>query len=394
MRYLVIVAAWLAATVASADAVDLAEARLALMRDVAAYKFVHNRPIVDLAREARVIEAAESAGLMHGLVVDDVRALFSAQIEAAKVVQRYWFDRWSAGDGPNDAPDLVADLRPQLIELGEATLSAVARSGCCAEGATIDVAGLDQGAALEVLRALAAIEAYPNRLTQVLDSGVLRVGTTGDYLPFSFRADADGEYVGADIDLARDLADSLAVDVVFVRTTWPNLLRDLAAGHFDVAMSGVSRTLPRQRSAFFTRAYHVGGKTPIARCKDAKRYRSVDRINHPDVRVVVNPGGTNERFVDNRLPDATKRLHDDNRTIFDRIIAGDADVMVTDRIEVTLQSARHEGELCSTTADNFTYQEKAYLLPQDPAWHAYADAWLTERLRDGTVAAALARHTH
>jgi cyclohexadienyl dehydratase len=54
-------------------------------------------------------------------------------------------------------------------------------------------------------------------LSEIRRRGVLRVGTTGDYRPFSFRL-ADGNYEGADIDMARDLAARLEVGLDFVPT--------------------------------------------------------------------------------------------------------------------------------------------------------------------------------
>jgi len=67
-------------------------------------------------------------------------------------------------------------------------------------------------------------------------------------------------------------------------------------------------------------------------------------------------------------------------------------VMITDRIEVTLQAQRHDGVLCATMADNLTYQEKAYLLPQDGPWRSYVDAWLNRKQHGGEVDEVFARH--
>lgn len=175
-------------------------------------------------------------------------------------------------------------------------------------------------------------------------------------------------------------------------TSWPTLMDDLATARFDIAMSGVSRVLQRQRTGYFSDAYHVGGKTPIARCEDRARFATLEKIDHEDVRVIVNPGGTNARFVDVNIKRAQKLVHQDNRTIFTALAEGAADVMITDRIEVALQSATHPGVLCAVSEDNLTYQEKAYLLPQDEAWRSYVDAWLNLKHRNGEVAAAFARH--
>ena len=81
-------------------------------------------------------------------------------------------------------------------------------------------------------------------LDTIRTRGVLRVGTTGDYQPFTTRA-LDGTYSGADITMARRLGDSLGVRVEFVPTVWARLLPDFEAGTFDIAMGGVSVTPAR-----------------------------------------------------------------------------------------------------------------------------------------------------
>src|ERR1700719_3118989 len=62
-------------------------------------------------------------------------------------------------------------------------------------------------------------------LKQIQKAGVLRIGTTGDYKPFSYKT-ADGQLVGADIEMAKDLAATLGVRPEFVPTTWKTLLDD------------------------------------------------------------------------------------------------------------------------------------------------------------------------
>ncbi len=72
------------------------------------------------------------------------------------------------------------------------------------------------------------------------------------------------------------------------------------------------------------------GKRPIVRCADKDRYVSVKDIDKPEVRVVVNPGGTNQRFADANFPHASVRVFPDNRAIFKEVAEGRADLMVTD----------------------------------------------------------------
>ncbi len=217
--------------------------------------------------------------------------------------------------------------------------------------------------------------AAPSRLDAVIARGALRVCTTGDYKPYSFLK-ADGTFEGIDIDMAESLAKSLGVKADFVKTTWSNLMSDFLA-KCDIAVGGVSTTLERQKRVFFTQPYMVDGKAPITRCADAAKYQTLAQIDQPGTRVIVNPGGTNERFAKQYLSHAKLTVYPDNVSIFKQILEGKADVMVTDASETLLQQKLNPG-LCSVHPDKpFQYGEKAYMVPQgDVTYQQYVDQWL------------------
>ena len=233
----------------------------------------------------------------------------------------------------------------------------------------------------------AGVAPAASRLDEVLARGVLRVGTTGDYKPFSYRV-GNGDFIGLDIALAADLARSLGVKLQLVPTTWGALMSDLGDDRFDIAMGGVSVSLERQKKAWFSIPYLRDGKTPIARCEDARKYQTLADIDRPEVRLVVNPGGTNERFARTQAPHATLTVFPDNVAIFDRIAAGEADVMITDAIEARLQQRLHP-KLCAIHPEApFDFSEKAVLLPRDVALKAYVDQWLHQAIESGSLARA------
>jgi cyclohexadienyl dehydratase len=215
----------------------------------------------------------------------------------------------------------------------------------------------------------------PSRLDQITTNLTLRVCTTGDYKPYSFLR-PDGQFEGIDIDLAHSLAKSLGANVEFVKTSWKNLMNDFIA-RCDIAVGGVSTTLDRQRRAFFTAPYMEDGKTPIVRCEDKDKYQTVEQIDQPNVRTIVNPGGTNERFAKQFFSHSQLIEYPDNVTIFKQILDGKADVMVTDASETLLQQKVNPG-LCSVHPDKpFQFGEKAFLVPRgDVVWQQYVDQWL------------------
>src|ERR1041385_5101229 len=109
------------------------------------------------------------------------------------------------------------------------------------------------------------VEAQDSRLDDVAKRGALRVCTPGDYKPFSL-AKTDGTFEGLDVDLVQSMARSLGVEAKFVKTSWPKLMDDFVE-KCDIAVGGISVTLERQKCAFFSSAYMVNGKAPIAKCE-------------------------------------------------------------------------------------------------------------------------------
>jgi len=222
----------------------------------------------------------------------------------------------------------------------------------------------------------ASLAAQAAAIDSIAQSGVLRVCMPGDYKPFSY-ATASGVYEGLDVDLVQSLAASLGAKVQFVPTSWPKLMDDFTAGKCDIAAGGISVSLDRQRKAWFSAPYMVNGKAPLVRCADVKRYQTLTDIDQAGVRVIANPGGSNERYARANIKHATLTLHPENLTIFDELLAGRADVFVTESAEARVQQRQRPG-LCAVNPDKpLQYSENALMLPRgDADTKAYVDQWL------------------
>lgn len=381
----------------------LLASRLALMPRVAAWKWQQKAAITDPTREQTVLAETEKQAATLGIDAGSAHALLSLQMRFARDVQQRAFTRWEQqGFDVGKVADLTRVLRPELDRLGSELLRALA-SALPALGTpdfttrfAARAAALQQSAGLSaddvraLLAALAGVRASPGNdwLTRIRARGELRVGSTGDYAPFSL--DSEGTLRGVDITLAEAFARSLGVRARFVQTSWPTLMRDYHDGRFDVALSGISITPERAASARFSVPYQSGGKTPIARCSERTKLATLAQIDDSKVRVIVNPGGTNEAFVRAQLKNADVRVFPDNRTIFDELVAGRADVMITDDVEAEL-SHRRFPTLCRTTKVTFTQASKAWLVQPDDELVRVVDKWLSARVADGTVARLLRR---
>ncbi len=233
--------------------------------------------------------------------------------------------------------------------------------------------------ALLCLPALAGAQtpaAPQSALDTVMAGKTLRVCTPGDYRPFSFH-NPDGSFEGLDVDLMGSLAKSLGAKVEFVKTSWSNLMSDFTSGKCDIGAGGISVSLERQKKAFFSEPYMVNGKTPITLCSNVKKFQTIADINKPDVRVIHNPGGSNETFAKTYLNKAKLTVHDNNIGIFNEVAEGRADVFVTEAAEAKVQSKR-DPRLCAVNPDKpLQYAEMAYLVPGgDMRFKLFVDQWL------------------
>lgn len=360
------------------------------MPEVAAWKWRARQSIVDVERERAVLDASVADAQAIGLDGAAARKFFDVQIRMARAAQEAAFAEWRAAKiSPSPGRDLASELRPLLDRIGRELLVAAYLAANDLEHTHIEsLARLKRhgvsDALLEELHAslIALRIVKPAEWQTVERVGVLRVGMTGDYAPFSY--ERDGVLRGFDVALAQSLAAHWNVKVEFVRTSWPTLMSDFLAHSFDVALSGISVTPERAARADFSTAYHTDGKTPIARCNDARKFSNLEQIDRPEVRVVVNPGGTNERFVRERIKRASIRVHPDNRTIFDEILARRADVMITDGVEVRLMTLRHP-ELCGTMKSPFTQAPKAVMLPRGSDLTRKLNDWLEPQAMSGAL---------
>ena len=223
---------------------------------------------------------------------------------------------------------------------------------------------------------------------EIIARKVLRVGTAGDYQPMSYLDPDAGKYVGFDAELAEDLAAALGVELEYVKTSWPTLMEDTLAGKFDLAICGITITDARREQALMSEGYFGNGKTILCRAEDADKYTSLEAINRPEVRVMENPGGLNEKFARENLPDASLTIHDVNQEIPGLVASGAADVMITEIMEAGYYVSQDERLAAPLIFEPFTHGQLGVLMPKgSEALLAYVNSFLEKEKNSGRIEA-------
>ena len=160
-----------AASTAATEVFEKIRERLGLMRPVAAWKAKRNLPVEDIAREKIVLQSSVSKAEAAGISGPTVKVFFEEQIAAAKEIQSCWMARWArdTSETPQTVPDLVNEIRPQLIQLGAEILKNVAfalrdgkdrpfdADGEAVFASTIDIDCLSEESKRRIYRALATV---------------------------------------------------------------------------------------------------------------------------------------------------------------------------------------------------------------------------------------------
>jgi cyclohexadienyl dehydratase len=230
------------------------------------------------------------------------------------------------------------------------------------------------------------LSAQESRLQKIIQSKEIRIGTSGDYKPFSFLNPQTNQYEGMDIALAQKLAAALGAKITFVRFTWPELSKDLLADKFDIAMGGIGRNLARGQILAYTNSYMTFGTCPLVRKPDTNKYPDFVSINQPGVKVILNQGGINDRHFTPLLTKATILRHNKNEEIAIKVKDGTADVWITDNVEA-LYWAQQFPTLAAVNPDKlFTVGTKGFMIRQgDQIFLNWLNLWLEQMFLQGEV---------
>ena len=98
-------------------------------------------------------------------------------------------------------------------------------------------------------------------------------------------------------------------------------------------MGGITRNVTRIRSVAMLPGYAPFGKVALVRTEDKAKFRTAQDLNQASVRVIKNPGGTNETYVLQNLKAAQVSTHEKNAEIPALIASGKGDVMITETYE-------------------------------------------------------------
>lgn len=157
---------------------------------------------------------------------------------------------------------------------------------------------------LNMLLLVACSDSQYNSLEDIKNNGVLVVGTSADYAPYSFHTLQDGKdtIVGFEIEIAQKIADELGVELSIVDTNFDSLLTFLNNGQVDMVIAGLSPTPERAESVDFSDIYYSASQSIIVRTEDLDKYNSIE--DFANTQMGVQRGSLQEMIFNKYFYDA------------------------------------------------------------------------------------------
>ena len=222
-----------------------------------------------------------------------------------------------------------------------------------------------------------------SRLHNILKSGEIRVGTTGDWNPMTFKDPATNEYKGFEIEIVKELAKDMGVKLVIVPTEWKTLVNGIVSNKYDISTSA-SLSAKRALSTGYTDSYFKLATVPLALKKNLDQFTSWEDINKKNVKVAVTLGTTQEQQAKQLFPKAILNIIESPARDFQEVLSGRSDVHITSNIEASSLTKKYP-ELGIIPVKEPKYPTPlAWLTPQgDQVWINYLNHWIAIKKSQG-----------
>ncbi|MEM9256648.1 MAG: transporter substrate-binding domain-containing protein [Pseudomonadota bacterium] len=178
-------------------------------------------------------------------------------------------------------------------------------------------------------------------LDRVVEGDVLKVAMSGDQQPFNFVFGKNDKIIGFDVDLAREIAQLMGVELQIVRMPFDELIGAVEDGRADLVISGMTITASRTRGVTFIGPYMLSGKSLLANAKTVQQMKSPDELNRSSVKLVALKGSTSESLIQRKLPEATLTSVGNYDEGIKLLLTGAVNGMVADMPILALTKQQH-----------------------------------------------------
>ena len=240
-------------------------------------------------------------------------------------------------------------------------------------------------AATAALPALAQSTAQDVASASVIETikerGVIKIGLSL-FKPWSMR-DLNGELIGFELDVGRQLAEDMGVEVEFVPTSWDGIIPALVSGNFVTIISGMTVTPQRNLTVNFTVPYAYSGMTILANTAMTEGF-TLEDYNSSDVTFAARRGATPATVIADMFPEATLLLFDEDGAATQEVLNGNAHATMASEPTPSSEARRYPDVLSVPFNQAFQAGGEGFAVRKgDPDALAFFNSWITAKTNTG-----------
>lgn len=218
-------------------------------------------------------------------------------------------------------------------------------------------------------------------IESIKENGVIKIGLS-IFRPWSMR-NLDGDLVGFELDVGRQLAEDMGVEVEFVPTSWDGIIPALVSGKFDVIISGMSITPQRNLTVAFSDPYAYSGMTILAN-KSMTEGFTLDDYNSPDVTFAARRGATPVAVIQSMFPQAQLLQFDEDGASTQEVLNGNAHATMASEPTPSEEARRYADTLYVPFNETFQAGGEAFAFRKgDPDAENFFNNWIGVKTRTG-----------
>ena len=230
-------------------------------------------------------------------------------------------------------------------------------------------------------------------LNQVVKRNKLVVGMEMKFFPFEY-ANEKGEPVGFDVEIAQLAAKELGVEIELKDMEFSGLIPALQGGKIDMIISGMTRTLTREKAVSFTHPYFETGLCLLLSKQKASSVQDVKELNASDRTIAVKLGTTGDLVATKMLSKAQINRYKDETACVREVVTGRADAFLYDQLSIG-KHHKENPEATRAILKPFTYEPFAIAIRKgDADFLAWLNMFIETIKADGRYQELYEKHFH
>lgn len=186
------------------------------------------------------------------------------------------------------------------------------------------------------------------KIAEIKENGKLVVGLSADYAPYEFHIMKDGkdQIVGFDIDIAKEIANDMGVDLEIKEMDFGAIVQSVKSGAIDLGISGLTPDEKRKEAVDFSDIYYEAEQGILINKNNKDSIKSIEDLKGKKVGAQI---GSIQAEIANGIDGADVKLLDNVNTLILELKTGKLDALIVE-LPVAKIATEVNGELA--VADN------------------------------------------